>query len=47
MGKEKEYMFGELIYEGDSVDRKRHGEGKEYEDGKIIFQGKYFNGKRE
>ena len=49
-GKGKEYIYteysGELIFEGEYLDGKRHGNGKEYDYNNLIFEGKYLNGKR-
>ena len=46
-GEGKEYYGNnELIYEGEYLNRKRHGRGKEYRLGKLIFKGEYINGKR-
>ena len=46
-GKGKEYYWNnELIYEGEYLNRKRHGKGKEYRLGKLIFEGEYINGRR-
>ena len=49
-GKGKEYIYteysGKLIFEGEYLDGKRHGNGKEYYSNNLIFEGKYLNGKR-
>ena len=47
-GKGKEYNSynNKLIYEGEYLNRKRHGLGKLYNDeGNLIFEGEYLNGK--
>jgi len=46
----KEYILGtnKLIYEGESINKKRSGYEKEYDKfGYIKYKGKFFNGKRE
>ena len=45
-GKEFDILFNMLIYEGEYLNRKRHGKGKEYFSEKLIFEGEYKNNKR-
>ena len=48
-GKGKEYYENnnELIFEGEYLNKKRHGKGKEYDGSRnLIFVGEYLNGKR-
>ena len=46
-GKGKEYdWIDRLIFEGEYLNRKRHGIGKEYCNGKLKFEGEYINGER-
>ena len=45
-GKGKEYLYDELIFEGEYLNGERNGEGKEYDyDGDLLFEGEYLNGK--
>ena len=45
-GKEYDCYNDKLIYDGEYLNRKRHGLGKEYnKEGYIIFEGEYLNGK--
>ena len=44
-GKEYDYE-GDLIYEGEFLDGKRHGKGKEYDHYGLRYEGEYLNGKR-
>ena len=45
-GKGKEYdIFGQLIFDGEYLNRQRNGKGKEfYDNGQIKFDGEYKNG---
>ena len=47
-GKVKEYIVsGELVFEGEYLNGKKHGKGKEYDrSGKLVFEGEYLNGKK-
>ena len=46
-GKVKEYLGGNLKFEGEYLNGLRHGKGKEYYDkDSLIFEGEYLNGKR-
>ena len=48
-GKGKEYNYeGELLYEGDFLEGKRHnGKGVEYSDnGELLYKGDYLDGKK-
>ena len=46
-GNVKEYDEGELVFEGQYINGKRHGKGKEYNyQGYLLFEGEYLNGKR-
>ena len=46
-GKIKEYMYGELIFEGEYLNGEKNGKGKEYNRiGELVFEGEYLNGKR-
>jgi hypothetical protein len=42
----KEYLNGQLIYDGEYKNNKRHGKGKEYYNGIIIYDGEYKNDKK-
>ena len=43
-GKVKEYIFGQLKFEGEYLNGKRHGKGKEfYDEGALTFEGEYLN----
>ena len=42
----KEYLKNKLLFEGESLNRKRNGKGIEYFNGKKIFEGEYLDGKR-
>ena len=47
IGKEYDGISGELLFEGEYLNKKRNGKGKEYyDDGKLIFEGEYLNGKK-
>ena len=46
-GKVEEYDHdGDLLFEGEYLNGKRHGKGKEYSYGDLLFEGEYKNGKR-
>ena len=47
-GKAKAYdNYGELMYDGEYLNGKRHGKGKVYHsDGKLLYEGEYLNGKK-
>ena len=46
-GKGKEYLFGNLIFEGEYVNGKRNGKGKKYDyNGKLKFEGEYYENQR-
>ena len=42
----KEYLNGQLIYDGEYKNNKRDGKGKEYYNGIIIYDGEYKNDKK-
>ena len=44
---EKKYYNGNLLFEGNYINKKRNGKGKEYDYyGNIVFEGEYLNDKR-
>ena len=43
-GKGKEYLFNELIFEGEFSNGKRNGKGKQYWNNKLKFEGEFLNG---
>ena len=46
-GNIKEYLYGELEYDGEYLNGERNGKGKEYySNGKLKFEGEYINGKK-
>ena len=47
IGKGREYIKGQLLFEGEYINGKRSGKGKEYiNHGKLVYEGEYKNGKR-
>ena len=47
MGREYTLKTNKLIFEGEYINKKRHGKGKEYyDDGKLKYEGEYLNGTR-
>ena len=43
----KEYnYYGELIFEGELMNKERNGKGKEYFLDELIYEGEYMDGKR-
>ena len=42
----KEYKYGELIFEGELINKERNGKGKEYFFDELIYEGEYMDGKR-
>ena len=42
----KEYNYGELIFEGEFINKERNGKGKEYFLDELIYEGEYMDGKR-
>ena len=42
----KEYKYGELIFEGELINKERNGKGKEYFLDELIYEGEYMDGKR-
>ena len=53
IGKVKEYedyyisgIQGQLKYEGEYLNGKKHGKGKEYYEGQLEYEGEYLNGNR-
>ena len=47
MGREYTLKANKLIFEGEYINKKRHGKRKEYyDDGKLKYEGEYLNGRR-
>ena len=46
-GKGKEYKYGQIIYEGEFLNKEKNGYGKEYySDGDLKFEGEFINNRK-